>query len=213
LTVYEQLYADILSGDLSAGSALVEATLASRYGTSRTPVREALRRLEQDGLLERRARSLRVRSTSPEEILEVYEVRIALEGIAARSAAEKRGDLDLMRLRAAAEDMRNTQPAEPQAIARSNRRFHESLWAASHNSTLIDLLRRLEAHLLRYPETTLSAPGRLEEALDEHDGLVEAIASRDEHRARQLAETHMTAARDIRIQQYSRVVGDGAESF
>jgi DNA-binding GntR family transcriptional regulator len=210
LTVYEHLYADILSGKLEAGSALVEASLAARYGTSRTPVREALRRLEQDGLLERSARSLRVRSRSPEEILEVYEVRIALEGIAARSAAEKRTELDLMRLRTAADDMRNTQSRNPRAMAEANRRFHETLWAASHNSTLIDLLGRLHAHLLRYPETTLSEPGRWEEALDEHDDLVAAIAGRDQHRALQLAETHMTAARDIRIQQYGRAVREGA---
>jgi DNA-binding FadR family transcriptional regulator len=73
------------------------------------------------------------------------------------------------------------------------------MWAAGHNATLIELLDRLQAHVARYPETTLSDPGRWQTALEEHDALVDAIDDRDETRARRLAEAHMSAARDIRL--------------
>lgn len=197
--VYERLRHDIIAGELAPGTALVELPLAERYGISRTPVREALRRLEHDGLVERHDRSLRVCATSPEQVLEIYEVRIALEGIAARSAAEKRSTYDLARLRAAVEEMRATDPSDPSAMAAANLRFHEAMWAAGRNATLVELLDRLQAHVARYPETTLSEPGRWETAIAEHDAIVHAITDRDELRAQRLAETHMSAARDIRL--------------
>jgi len=96
--VYERLRDEVVSGQLPEGAPLVEATVATRYGTSRTPVREALRRLEQDGLVERGARGLRVRIRGPEEILEIYEVRILLEAAAARHAAVRHTRLDLIRI-------------------------------------------------------------------------------------------------------------------
>src|SRR5215813_8225652 len=123
--VYRRMHEDIVSGRLPSGTPLIETSLAAQYGTSRTPVREALRRLEQDGLAERADRSLRVRSASPEEILEIYDVRIALEGVAARSAAEHGTELDLLRLKTAQQAMRE---ADPGALALANRHFHEVLW-------------------------------------------------------------------------------------
>lgn len=201
-TVYDRLYADVVAGAWD-GEPLVELALAERYGVSRTPVREALRRLEQDGLLERRDRSLRVRARSPEEVLDIYEVRIALEGLAARAAAQRAGPLDVARLRRAAAEMRAADPADPPAMAAANRRFHEALWAAGHSAALADLLRRLQGHLRRYPESTLSAPGRWAAALAEHDDLVELIAAGDAEGALRAAERHMTEGRDLRLRMFA----------
>jgi DNA-binding GntR family transcriptional regulator len=91
--IYQQLREAIVTGVLSADAPLTELSLAAQYKVSRTPVREALRRLEQDGLVERGPRGMKVRGRSPEEILEIYEVRITLEGAAARAAAERRTEL------------------------------------------------------------------------------------------------------------------------
>lgn len=201
--VYERMREDIISGVLAPGERLIETNLADRYGTSRTPIREALRRLEQDGLAERSARSLRVRVASPEEILEIYDVRIGLEGIAAHSAAEHASELDLARLRSAQEAMRELETGDPPTLARANRQFHETLWRASHNATLVDLLIRLHSHLLRYPETTLSYPGRWQAAIGEHEGLVAAIGDGRASEARRVAEEHMRRARDIRLKLYA----------
>ncbi len=200
--VYRRLYDDVVAGEWD-GAALVEAALARHYGTSRTPIREALRRLEHDGLVERGPRSLRVRSRSPEEILDIYDVRIPLEGLAARAAAERRGPLDVARLRRAAADMRAADVGDSRAMAAANRHFHEALWNASHSNTLVDVLRRLQDHLRRYPESTLRAPGRWEQALTEHDQLIDLIEAGDADGARALAESHMTQARDIRLRMFS----------
>lgn len=197
--VYTRIRDDIVAGALPPGEPLVEITMAGRYGTSRTPVREALRRLEQDGLVERADRGMRVRARSPEEVLEIYDVRIGLEATAGRWAALRRTELDLVRLRGAHQRMVELDPVDPTRMAEANRRFHEALWAAGHNGTLIDLLRHLSAHLTRYPATTLTRPGRWAAVLDEHARLIDAVAGRDAERAGEVAGEHMAAAREIRL--------------
>jgi DNA-binding GntR family transcriptional regulator len=201
--VYERLREAIVSGELEAGAPLVEATVAARYGISRTPVREALRRLEQDGLVERGDRGMRVRTRSPEEILEIYEARIVLEGAAARAAAERGTKLDLMRIGHALERMQAIDPGDATAMAETNRAYHEAIWTASHNATLVDLLTRLQSHLTRYPSTTLTSEGRWEAVLREHADLLHTIENRDGTKAARIAEEHMTEARDIRLRMYS----------
>jgi len=200
--VYEGLREEIVSGRLGSGAPLVEATVAAQYGTSRTPVREALRRLEQDGLVERGDRGLRVRTRGPAEILEIYEVRILLEAAAARDAAERGTRLDLMRITHAADAMAAADPADPDAMVATNRVFHEEIWAASHNGTLVDLLTRLNSHITRYPATTLTSPGRWAEVLREHAALVRAIEARNGDEAVRIAGEHMAKARDIRLHMY-----------
>ncbi len=158
-----------------------------------------LRRLEQDGLVERGDRGMRVRVRSSEEILEIYDVRIGLEAVAARWAAERRTLLDLARLRRAHERMCETDPTDAAAMAEANRRFHETLWLAGHNGTLVDLLRHLHAHLTRYPATTLTREGRWKAVLDEHARLIDAVDAGDARAAADIAEAHMAAAREIRL--------------
>jgi len=201
--VYERLREDIVGRRVEVGASLVEMDLAERYGTSRTPVREALRRLEQDGLLERGRRGLQVRTPSPEEILEIYEVRIDLEALAAALAAERHTPLDMVRLEAAAATMEATGTGEPGLMAAANQGFHERLCEAAHNSTLLDLTSRLLTHLTRYPSTTLVWPGRWDAVLSEHRQLIKLIAKRDAKGARSLMEKHMHEARDVRLQMYA----------
>ncbi|MCI2418542.1 GntR family transcriptional regulator [Saccharopolyspora sp. K220] len=200
--VYERLRGEIVDGTFETGAQLVELVLADRYGTSRTPVREALRRLEQDGLVERGDRGMRVRTRSPEEILEIYEVRISLEATAAAAAAQRYTDFDLIRIRRAQAAMDATPTDDPPAMAAANRAVHEAIWLASHNGTIVDLLTRLNNHLTRYPATTLKIPGRWSEALGEHHALIDAIEQRDVDRAQDLARDHMTKARELRLQIY-----------
>lgn len=201
-SVYERIREAILSGRFAAGQLLGENALAAEFGTSRTPVREALHRLEIEQLVERASRGVRVRASSPEEILDIYEVRITLEGAAAKGAAQRATELDLVRLRAAQEAMRAVGD-DPAERARTNRAFHEALWQASHSPTLDDLLRRLHAHLIRYPTTTLAHGTRWDEVLEQHDAMLAAIQARDADGARRLAEEHMTGARDVRLQMYA----------
>jgi DNA-binding GntR family transcriptional regulator len=198
-SLYHQLLEEVLEGDLRPGEILVESTLGKRFGVSRTPIREALRMLEQDGVLERINRGMRVRQTSSEEVLEIYGVRAILEAAAARDAASHRTDYDLATLDRIFASMGEARGASPQEMAAINRSFHRAIWDAARNRTLSDLLERLAVHLRRYPATTYLRSGRWEEALEEHRRLLEAIREKDPDVAADLAENHMRAARDVRL--------------
>jgi DNA-binding GntR family transcriptional regulator len=200
---YDILQEAILSGALAPGQALVETALAEWCQVSRTPIREALMRLEQDGLVMRQGRELVVRERSPEEILDIYETRIVLEGTVARVAASRRTALDIVQLRRAERVLDEVSPRDPIAMASANRQFHRTLWRAGHNESLVDLLARLDLHLSRYPATTLSVDGRWEEAKAEHVAIIDAIEAQDAALAGDLASAHFTKARDLRLELWA----------
>jgi DNA-binding GntR family transcriptional regulator len=199
---YDILKQAILRGELQAGQQLVEATLASWCNVSRTPIREALSRLEQDGLVYRSDRGMIVRQRSPEEILDVYEVRLVLEATAARVAAERRTEHEVRLLRRLLQQGEEVSGDDPTAMAETNRVFHRAIWRASHNESLIDLLERLTLHLARYPETTLAYGDRWNTSKREHRAIVDAIEERDGAASHDLALKHFTEARDIRLALY-----------
>lgn len=196
---YEKIKRAIITGELTPGQVLVETTLAQWCGVSRTPVREALRSLEQDGLVHRRDGGLVVRERTPAEILDIYEARIVLEATVGRVAAERRTEHDVRMLRVVLGRGAALPAADIAAVVEANQQFHRLVWRASHNESLIDLLERLSLHLARYPETTLGYPGRWETACGEHAQLVDAIEARKGNDAYDVARRHYTAARDIRL--------------
>lgn len=205
--VYELLKEQILTGELTAGATLTETALATAAGVSRTPVREALKRLEQDGLVERAEHGgLRVRTRSVEEILEIYDVRGVLEAEAAREAAERHGRGDLLLLTELVDWMDEIPRGSAEDLAKANVDFHRAIWNASHNATLVDLLERLYLHLRRYPDTTYQQAGRWESAQREHHAIVEAIRRRDGDSAARLVAEHIATARDIRIERWRKNV-------
>lgn len=201
-STYERLRDLIVSNALPDSEPLIEVTLADRLGVSRTPVRDALRQLEQDGLVERHGRGLRIRQLGPEEILEIYEVRETLEAAAARAAAARRTELDLSRLEAIHNQMTELGDDLDQRVSWNNQ-FHETLWRASHNATLQEFMSRLIIRVSRYSHTTLEFPGRWERILKEHGELLTAIRAHDPDSAAAVAASHMAAARDIRLRLYS----------
>jgi len=207
LSPYEALKQAILSGEFQPGQPLVENTLATWCQTSRTPVREALRRLEQDGLIDSSDRGLVVRKRSPEEILDIYETRMVLEGAVARVAAERRTEHDIRLMRLMWQKFGDVSGSD--AMVEANRQFHRAVWRASHNESLLDLLERLSLHLARYPETTLSAPGRWQTAHRQHKQLADAIEKRDGDAAHAIALGHFAEARDIRLELFANEISEG----
>jgi DNA-binding GntR family transcriptional regulator len=199
-SIHATLRARILDGTLRPGERLREIPLAEEFGVSRTPVREALMRLESDGLARRDGRSLVVHAVSAEELMQVYDLRINLESEAAAQAAERRTALDVASLEALWE--RDRSLVDPSDVERTatNLEFHRAIWTCSHNSVLQELLGRLNAHLVHAPKSTLSVGNRWDDALDEHHALIRAIDARDAVAARQIATAHMTTARDLRLQ-------------
>lgn len=195
--IYDQMKNAISVGELAEGSRLVETELAERYDVSRTPIRQALLALEQDGIVVRDGRSLHVRLQSPAEIVELYEVREILEERAARLAAERRGEADVVVLKRLLEDMTaDISKDERHAI---NREFHTSMWRAAHHDVLLQTLERLYANSVQALNTTLTGPERWEKTIAEHRGMVEAILEGDGDKAATLVRSHLKTARDIRI--------------
>ena len=206
-SLYHRLRTAILNGEFPPGAILVETVVAESYGVSRTPVREALLALQKDGILQYDGRHLMVRVTTLEEVMEIYDCRIVLEGVAAGWAARTRTDNDLILLDLALNEMAHAGDRTPSELATINHAFHDRLWRSSHNATLVDLLARLEVHIRRYPEPTVSQPGRWEEAVAEHTAIIEAIRDQDEELARRLSSEHMAAARDLRLQMVRDTAG------
>lgn len=199
---YELLRAEVISGALAPGQRLSEASLSRQYGVSRSPVREALASLERDGLVERIGMIARVRERTAEEMLDIYQVRIYLEGAIAADAAQRRNAIDVRRLKTALEAGADVDPGDPKQLLAANRVFHNALAAASHNATLADLQTRLNAQIATLPAKTLGYPGRWPEAHNEHAEILEAVEAQNADTARAIAEKHMTRARDIRLTLY-----------
>lgn len=209
-SLYEDLRAKIVTGEIVPGTPLVEGSLAAEYGVSRSPVREALSRLTYEGLVERHERALRVRVLKPEDVLEIYEVRIALEAAAARAAAMRRTDLDLARLQRAVDAMKELDDDDAKQRARLAHSMHFVIWAATHNKALISTLESVQLLVQGLASTTLHYPERWEVFLKESVAILEAIRVQDAELAGEVAARQMTNARDFRVRLYSSSV-DGQE--
>jgi DNA-binding GntR family transcriptional regulator len=180
-------------GDLRPGHRLVETELAERLGVSRTPVREALQRLETQGIADRDGRSLRVASLDHDQLGELYEVRGVVEGLAARLAARHAAPEEIEVL----VDMIKADQTlldDPRALAMANRRFHRQLHRASHNRYLNQMLQSMRRSMALISTTTLTSPGRGEQSLEEHGEIVAAVQARDENAAQAAAEKHISNA-------------------
>lgn len=197
--IFTVLRDEILTGQHPAGTQFKEIPLAQRFGVSRTPIRSVLTRLQQEQLLVRRDRGLEIPRTDPERVIQVYDLRVTLEATAAAEAARSHQLSELLRLEGLlARDRALQDPTDHQMLS-TNLEFHEAIWTATHNPVLIDLLERLESHLIHSPRPTLAVNDRWAESLDEHAALLAAIEARDADRARQLARDHMETAKRIRL--------------
>lgn len=204
--LYQVIQSDVIAGRLVSGQRLAEAALSRQYKVSRSPVREALASLERDGLVQRRGTSVFVRERSMQEVLEIYEVRIYLEGAIAKDAAERRHPYDRPQLEGALAYGWTVDADDRIALLKANRLFHDALAHASRNTTLIELQDRLTAQVSTLPSTTLSVPGRWEEAQREHALITDAVSRGDADAARAVAEMHMAKSRDIRMRLYEESV-------
>ncbi|SOD62131.1 DNA-binding transcriptional regulator, GntR family [Streptomyces zhaozhouensis] len=194
---YQVLRDEIVGGALPPGAPLLETALAARLGVGRAPVREAIQRLEWDGLVVRGSRSPEVRTLTATEVVEIYQARIALESEAAASAAAHRSALDLARLRHVHDEAGRSE--DPDEIRALHGRWHEVLRRACHNRTITDVLDRLALQLALYDSADMSRNPNLDSSDDEHAEILDAIAEGDQDRARTLLRTHLERTRDVRI--------------
>ena len=195
---YDLVREQVLRGDLVPGAVIPQAALARELGVSTTPLREALRRLMTEGLVELDAhRDARVTRLTLEEARDLIEIRRSLDPLAAGLAAERRTREDLALIRQAAEELRplRTDPATAELL--THRRFHVAIYTASHNQLLVQNLDGLWDKADRYRRLALE-DGRTEADLDrthsEHRALVDAIAAGDSATATTVMLAHVEAS-------------------
>ncbi len=197
-TAYRQILVEIRSGALLPGARLRETELAERFGISRTPVREAIRLLEADGLVAHIPRQgATIRLLDYTEVMELYEMRAVLEGTAARLAARAASDMELDELAALNAELAS---AKDTATAYElNRQFHMTLLDAAKNRYLVKSVNALQKTLLILGPTTLIEPIRAQDAVTEHDAILVALRDRDGMRAEAAMRAHIEAAHRVRL--------------
>lgn len=204
---YRRLLEEIRDGRLQPGARLTETDVAERLSISRTPVREAIRRLEADGLITHEPRvGAMVRSLDYAEVMELYEMRNVLEGTAARMAARNAGDVELAELATINAEM-EASPGDPSRLAMLNQRFHLTLIDAARNRYLVKSVQSVHRTMLILGPTTLEDAGRARAAVAEHAEILSALASRDGAAAEAAMRRHMDAAHRVRLRQLGARAG------
>jgi DNA-binding GntR family transcriptional regulator len=198
----------IISGELQPGHPLREAELGRQMGISRTPVREALRLLQNDGLVEFQPnRGATVKSYTAADLEDVYNLRAALEGYAALTAAERITDLQLTALKESCDRYMKLRSSSESLslLAEENVTFHNTILAAAGSERLAAMIRQVTALPLIYKSYLTYSPENREAAESQHRQIAEALAQRAGGDARRLLEDHVLWARDLAIAHLSLI--------
>ncbi len=194
--VYQRLEEDILAAKIGIGTQLTELSLTKLFGVSRTPVRSALHRLAEDGLVSITPnKGAVVVGVSREDLIATYEVRTRLEGLASRLCAQNISEGELAELAEALElqefyiNRRDTEH-----LRELDTKFHYIIYKASGSRPLLKILADLHKNIKTYRKRSLSVPGRLEESVKEHRKIYEAIAAGDAQMADELTSQHIRCA-------------------
>lgn len=205
LEAYAKLKEAIEDGIIVPGARVTETDLSERFEMSRTPIREAIYRLESEGLLSYEPRrGLVVTQPDHQMIIELYTMREALEGTAARLAAQHASEAELSTLA----EINAREPTlfdQPRALSRLNRRFHSMIYMSAHNRYLLRSLENMASTIALLP-TMLDLPGRPAESHAEHRTVLEAIMSRDAAKAEAAARDHIRSAGRRRVDLLSQTV-------
>ena len=190
------LESEILTGTLASGTALTEQSLSKRLGVSRTPIRAALHTLAEEGLIDLVPnRGAVVVGVTREDLIDIYKIRMRLEGLASALAAERISREDLATLRESVElaefyISRN----DTEHLKELDTQFHAIIYRASGNRMLNKTLSELHRNIISYRKMSLSVPGRLERSVGEHREILKAIEAGDAERADSLTCAHVAAA-------------------
>jgi len=208
VSCYRELIARLQSGDIEPGDYLREQLVAQEFGISRTPVREALRKLETEGLLASEPRlGMRVRSLDYAEVIELYEVREVHERAVARIAALKATEIELL-------ELKDIQTAFEKAKSNSgkmaalNQQFHFALLQMAKNRFLTRAVESMQRTMLVLGPSTLGDTKRANTAIKEHRALIQALEKRDADKAETIMSSHLQNAQRSRIRQYRKRSSD-----
>ena len=191
--VFAAIRESILNGTLEPGERLMEVQLAEEMGVSRTPVREAIRKLELEGLVVMVPRKgAYVAGLTLKEVADVFEIRSCLEGLAAALAAERITDDEIKKLDQILEDISVAgEKRDVETIIKKDAEFHQVLFSATRNERLAQMINTLKEHIDRFRIESFNNPVRIKSVLKEHKKIVEAIKQGDSNNAERLAKEHI----------------------
>lgn len=197
--VFEQLEREILSGKYPRGELLSELRLSSEMGVSRTPVREAIRRLEQENIVQECGRGVMVLGISREDMLDMYEIRIRLDGLAARRAAENMSDEELREMKEIVElqEFYISKDGDEYStkLYELDSQFHELLYRGGGSRMIAEVLCSVHRKMAKYRMSSLSKQRRATMSVGEHKEIYTALSDRDGDRAEEVAQRHAINAR------------------
>lgn len=195
--IFEKLEKDILVGEYNKGEILTETKLSETLGVSRTPIREALRRLEQERIITITPKGAQVIGISYDDIAAIYEMRVRIEGYAARRAAEYATDEEKEKIREILElQAFYLEKKNPEQIMECDSRFHRMLYDASASMPLANTLTELHKKIIKFRKTAMELTERAAHSCSEHKGIYDAIVAGDGDLAEELTVAHIKNARD-----------------
>ena len=207
--VFEHLRNSIINGDLKPGERLMEVQLAEHLGVSRTPVREAIRKLELEGLVVMVARKgAYVADVSIKDILDVLEVRSVLEGLAAYLSAERMTEEELEELELISYHFKRCiENGNTEGMIEKDMQFHDRIFKSTRNVKLIQIAQSFQEQVQRFRITYFSEYNQPRDLLVEHQAILEAIANRDAVAAQQVAQQHIDSLEDNIVMLAKKNVG------
>lgn len=198
--VHERLHHAIVRGELRPNSRLVEADLADWLNVSRTPVRESLQRLALEGLVDNERRGWTVHEHSANEIREIYDVRAALEGYAARLAAARRTAAAAEEIVQAGAQDAEVFLAQPRpGFVEYNERFHDLVVSAADNGRLVETIRRTRAYYFNHRIAAVYSAQEIVDASDGHRAIADAVRRGDGDAAERLTREHVYVALELAV--------------
>jgi DNA-binding GntR family transcriptional regulator len=197
--VYDALKAAITKGDLPPGQRLVERQLSLQLRTSRIPIREAIKKLEKDGLLEKLPkRGFVVKSVTEAEIVETFGIRAVLESYAAYLATERLTDVLMKRLEDSIQIYRDALAKNDlDRMMTANAQFHETIYKASGSEKLHTLINNFRDYISRYRKTLLTTHEFAKESLEDHVRMLDAMKERDKEKVDELVRKHILRGKAI----------------
>lgn len=200
--IFEQLQDEILSGKYKKGEILSEAKLSEELGVSRTPIREAVRRLEQERILDETGRGIVVVGISAEDMLDMYDIRIQLEGQVAARAAKNVTDEQLNEMQEVI-DLQKFYTDKPGDVSNKSNNirdmdssFHELLYRASGSVVFHDTLSNIHKKIIKFRKASVSDKSRAEQSYEEHLAILDALRLHEPELARSRTVQHIINARD-----------------
>lgn len=211
--VFKVLKEAIITGELNPRERLMEVQLAEDMGVSRTPVREAIRKLELEGLVVMVPRKgAYVADISVKDAAEVFEIRWAIEGLAASLASQRITDAEISELEKALDDIEKAvETSNIEMIIKKDTEFHNILFNSTRNERLAQIISNLKQQIYRFRVESFKNPERFKNTIKEHKAIIDAIRERDADKAEKITKKHIKKAEDNVIRQlknYKRYEGE-----